>query len=139
MKPTRAIALLSVALLSATTGVLAQERAVMANVPFKFMVGTKLLPAGKYTISSPLSGVVQIKSADGQIASRLVAVQSYHESNGGTELIFNRYGDRYFLHRILCPSTSRLNLDVPSSKSERKSRMREVKLQGDEQTLVAAR
>lgn len=139
MKPTRAIALLTVGLLSATAGVLAQERAVMANIPFNFTVGTKLLPAGKYTISSPSSGVVQIKSADGQIASGLVAVQSYHESDRGTELIFNRYGDRYFLRRILCPSTSRLNLDIPSWKSEKKSRMREVRLQCDEQTLVAAR
>ena len=139
MKPTRTISLLTVALLSATTGVLAQEHAVMASVPFNFTVGTKLLPAGKYTISSPSSGVVQIKSADGQIAPRLVAVQSYHESDGGTELIFNRYGDRYFLHRILCPSTSRLNLDVPSSNSEKKVRMREAKLQRDEQILVAAR
>jgi hypothetical protein len=139
MKPTRTIALLTVALLSATTGVLAQERAVMANVPFNFTVGAKLLPAGTYTISSPSSGLVQIKSADGQIATRLVAAQSYHESDRGTELVFNRYGDRYFLHRILCPSTSSLNLDIPSSKSERKSRMREARLQRVEQTLIAAR
>lgn len=139
MKPTHAIALLTVALLSATDGVLAQQRAVMANVPFSFTVGTNVLPAGKYTISSRSSGVVQIKSTDGQISTRLVAVKSYHESAGGTELIFNRYGDRYFLHRVLCPSTSRLNLDFPSSKSEQKLRKREAKLQGDEQLLIAAR
>ena len=138
MKPTHAIALLTVALLTATTGVLAQERVLTASVPFNFTACGQHLPAGKYTISSPSSGVVQIKSADGQIVTGLVAVRSNHESDGGSELIFNRYGDQYFLRRILCPSTARLNLDIPSSKSEETSRMREARLQRNEQILIAA-
>lgn len=139
MKRTGAIALLTVALLSASTGVLAQEGAVVADVPFNFTVGAKLLPAGKYTISSPSSGVVHIQNADRKLFASVVALKSNHESDGGGKLVFNRYGDQYFLHRILCRSKYHLNLDIPSSKSEKTARTREAKLQPDEQTLVAAR
>jgi hypothetical protein len=141
MKRIQAIALLVIASLSATTGILAQERAITANVPFNFTVGEKLLPAGEYVISSPASGVVQIQSANHQFVADVIASQSYHQAEAGTQLVFNRYGSEYFLHRILDPSTSSLNMDLGSSKSEKRARMRqeEAKLPMTEPILVAAR
>ena len=141
MKRIQAIALLAIASLSATTGILAQERAITANVPFDFTVGEKLLPAGEYIISSPASGVVQIQSANHELVADVIASQSYHQADAGTQLVFNRYGSEYFLHRILDPSTSSLNMDLGSSKGEKRARMRqeEARLPSTEPILVAAR
>jgi hypothetical protein len=141
MKKTQAIALLAIASLSATTGILAQERVVAANVPFNFTVGEKLLPAGEYVISSPTSGIVQVRSANHEFVAQVIASHSNHEADAGTQLVFDRYGSEYFLHRILDPSTSRLNLDLGSSKSERKARARqqEAKLPSAEPVLIAGR
>src|ERR1035438_7816782 len=49
----------------------------------------------------------RIQSADKHLFVKTAASHSGHESDGGSELVFNRYGDQYFLRRILCPSVSR--------------------------------
>ena len=71
----------------------------------------------------------------------MIASHSNHEAEAGTQLVFSRYGNEYFLQRILDPSTSRLNLDLVSSKSERKARSRqqEARLPSAEPVLIAAR
>ena len=141
MKRIHAIALLTIATLSATAGARAQERAVIANIPFNFTVGEKVLPAGEYTLSSPSSGIVLIRSANQQFVAEVVASHSNHETYAGTKLVFNRYGSEYFLHRILDTSTSRLNLDIGSSKSEKRAwaHQEEAALPPAESVLVAAR
>jgi hypothetical protein len=140
MKRIHAIALLAVTLLAANLSVQAQER-VVANVPFSFTVGEKLLPAGEYIFSSPEPGIVQIRSVDHRLFAEVTSSHSSHEAGAHIQLVFNRYGSEYFLHRILNPSTGRLNLDIGSSTSERRARARreEAKLAPPESVLVAAR
>ncbi len=71
------------------------------NVPFQFHVGSAKLPAGKYTIrlldDSDLT-VMEISSADGS-TSALFQVQAADTNStpAKSELIFNKYGNRYFL------------------------------------------
>jgi hypothetical protein len=75
-----------------------------AEVPFQFHVGSKTLPAGSYMIhqleDSDLT-VMQISSADGKM-SALFNVQAAQAKTvpEKTELIFNKYGDRYFLSEL---------------------------------------
>ena len=75
-----------------------------ANIPFQFHVGNTKLPAGEYRIH-PLDDsdltVMEISSADGSI-SALFEVQSTDAKSGPakSELIFNKYGDRYFLAKL---------------------------------------
>jgi hypothetical protein len=77
---------------------------IEANIPFQFHVGNKTLPAGEYIIHQ-LEGsdltVMQINSADGK-QSALFDVESAEAKSAPekTELIFNKYGDRYFLSEI---------------------------------------
>ena len=139
MKRTSTITLLTVALLSAATGVLAQEQVVKADVPFSFSAGSTSMPAGIYTVSSPSSGLVRISSADRQTVAAFVAIRSFQDDAGDCKLVFDRYGDKYFLHRVLCPSINGINLDIPPSRAERESHLREAKLQSDERILIAAR
>ena len=139
MKRIPAIALLTIAFLSTTTAVLGQDRIVKANIPFNFTVGSQRLPAGEYTVSSPESGVVQIQSADKHLVAITPAFNSGLASDGGSKLVFKRYGDQYFLRRILAPSGENMNLDLPSWKLEKSARMRAAGTQHEGQTLVAAR
>ncbi|MGC1424894.1 MAG: hypothetical protein WA354_22795 [Terracidiphilus sp.] len=136
-----AIGLLSIAALATCTGAIAQQPAIKANIPFDFRVGDTWMPAGEYTISSPLESIVQLRSADLAKTATITSSPSFNESNSGSELVFDKYGDQYFLHRVLCPTVSSLNLDVTQGKAEKQARSRslEAKLPKGEQTLVAAR
>lgn len=75
-----------------------------AEIPFQFHVGSTTLPAGKYIIHE-LEGsdltVMQISSADGKL-SALFDVESAQAKAAPekSELIFNKYGDRYFLSEM---------------------------------------
>jgi hypothetical protein len=72
-----------------------------ANIPFQFHAGNVKLPAGKYRIrmldNSDLT-LMEISSVDGS-TSALFQVRETEASSqpAKSELIFNKYGDRYFL------------------------------------------
>ena len=136
-----AIGLLTIASLATCTGAIAQQPAVKANIPFDFTVGNTWMPAGEYTISSPYRQVIQLRSADLAKTATVVSTQSFHESRSGSKLVFDKYGDQYFLHRLLCPSAASLNLDVAQGKAEKRARDRflEAKLHNGEETMVAAK
>ena len=71
------------------------------NIPFQFHAGNTKLPAGKYRIhvldDSDLT-VMEITSADGS-TSALFQVQEAEANSAPakSELIFNKYANRYFL------------------------------------------
>jgi hypothetical protein len=74
------------------------------NIPFQFHAGNAKLPPGKYVIhmldDSDLT-IMEISSADGS-ASALFQVQETEANStpAKSELIFNKYGDRYFLAEL---------------------------------------
>jgi hypothetical protein len=75
---------------------------VVAQVPFDFMVNNKIIPAGEC--------IVQAVDLDARIVTirnvaakkSLLARSSHEEANksDSTVLVFNRYGNRYFLSEI---------------------------------------
>jgi len=74
------------------------------DVPFQFHAGNSKLPPGKYFIhvldNSDLN-IMEITSADGS-TSALFDVQSAEAKSAPAknELIFNKYGNRYFLAKL---------------------------------------
>src|SRR6201982_245800 len=74
------------------------------NIPFQFHAGNTHPPAGKYRIhmrdDSDLT-VMEITSADGS-TSALFQVQESDANSAPakSELIFNKYGNRYFLAKL---------------------------------------
>lgn len=137
-----AIASLSIAMLAPSAGAFAQQ--LKANIPFDFTVGNTTMPAGEYTISSPLRNFVALRSADRTLMATVGGNQSYDEakSNSGGELIFARYGNQYFLDRVLCHNVGALNLDITKGKAEKRAHTRslEAKVPNEGQkTLVAMR
>jgi hypothetical protein len=80
-------------------------RLLVANVPFNFYVKGKALPAGAYRIEATQVGgsvALKIQSADGQITAivpaRLATAKAIHPES---RLVFNRFGDQYFLSQVL--------------------------------------
>ena len=74
------------------------------KIPFQFHAGNTKLPAGEYRIhvldDSDLA-VMEISSADGSISALFQVRES--EANSApakNELIFNKYGNRYFLAKL---------------------------------------
>ena len=134
-----AIGLLTIASLATCTGAIAQQ--LKANIPFGFTVGNTWMPAGEYTISSPLRQVVQVRSVDLAKIATIVSSQGYNESRSGSKLVFDKYGDQYFLRRVLSSSIASLNLDIPQGKAEKTARSRslEAKVHNGEETMVAAK
>lgn len=75
-----------------------------ADIPFQFYAGTAELPAGEYVLrmldNSNLR-IMEISSADGATAA-LFQVQDARANSAPRkgELIFNKYGDLYFLTSV---------------------------------------
>ena len=72
-----------------------------ANIPFEFTVGDTTLPAGLYTVSQlkTADGVVilQVKAKGQEGMFRLTDRAQTSEPRAKTVLIFNQYGEQYFL------------------------------------------
>jgi hypothetical protein len=87
------------------------------HIPFDFMAGNTMLPAGTYTITEATPGVLQIRNE--KLGSDAAFVQAHSletpKPQDSGKLIFNRYGDTYFLNQVWSDISS---YSVPKSQSE---------------------
>jgi hypothetical protein len=132
------LALLTLVALIAVPGAMAQV-VLKADIPFAFTVGDRPLPAGEYTISAPESGLIRVSNDQTHDTATVAISHGNHDASPNSKLQFNRYGDRYFLHRIFCPNATAMNVDIAVWSREKKARSLEAKLNHSEQILVAAR
>ena len=92
------------------------------NIPFQFHAGNAKLPPGKYVIHMLDNDftVMEISSADGSTSALFQVKDAETNSEPAkSELIFNKYGDRYFLSKLFDegnPSGS----EVPKSPYEKR-------------------
>ena len=137
MKRITAIALCALASLVTAGSAVAQGPAVKATVPFDFAVGNSHLPAGTYTISSadPRSSTgLMIRSDSGKISVLTTAIADGKQSKTG-KLVFDKYGDKYFMREILC-SNADMNLELPVSKTEKLAQKQVASLQDSNKDQV---
>lgn len=75
-----------------------------AEIPFDFVVGQKTLPAGEYAIgpgNNTNKDILWIKKADSRATANVVTFgQNIKRQQAGPYLVFNRYGDQYFLSQV---------------------------------------
>jgi hypothetical protein len=97
----------------------AQDREVRANVPFDFVVASKHLPAGSYEfLTQSNRTTILIRNGSQQIFVLATADDAGRITNYSSRLVFYKYGDRYFLREIHCPTIA-VNADFPRSKEEK--------------------
>ena len=135
MKRIFAIALFAASSLAAAGNLSAQNHHQMkANIPFAFTMGSKTLPAGSYTISSPSPDVVTVRNDQNRMAAASVVHESDKQSPNSV-LVFHMYGNQYFLEEILSPNA--MNVSVPRCKREQSAQREIAALRESTQTLVA--
>jgi hypothetical protein len=75
---------------------------VRVDIPFAFSAGGVHLPAGQYHISHPGDPYfVLIEKDDGRARALVYVHPAATASSESTKLVFNRYGDQYFLSQVL--------------------------------------
>jgi hypothetical protein len=97
----------------------AQTIKLKATAPFDFRVGEVLMPAGAYDVLQ--SGfLVTVRAAEGKpvSASYLTLPASGPVTRGKGLLVFNRYGDEYFLTKVIAPNSSEGRM-IPKGKQEK--------------------
>ena len=115
MKRVSATLLAMVGILALTTTASAQSMPMRANIPFDFAVGDRHLDKGEYIVRVE-SGVVQLRSTKGSGAFSLSQAASPGKSQTGNVLEFRRYGDAYFLSKLLWADG--VARELPKTRSE---------------------
>lgn len=89
--------------IGAASAARADER-IVAKVPFAFIVQGVRLPAGSYTVTEDVNaaGVCLIANADGrEVMYVMTTASSADQPTGNAALLFERFGDQYFLSRVM--------------------------------------
>ena len=99
------------------------QATIEATVPFNFMVGKAEMPAGTYTINRLSSSAIEIKgSTTKKSAVSIVWSEGASASDSAAKLVFNRYGDSYFLSQVTRGSGASV-MQLPTSKLEQEQRI----------------
>ena len=138
---TRALVMAAVMALTAmaTTRVAQAQDALVVNIPFDFMAGNRNLPAGEYSVKVSQSDarIVLIERKDATAAmfigtNTVVANTIQSES----KLVFNRYGDRYFLSQVWNEGNSRGRQLMKTAREKEIAQTAKIETEG-QVTLVA--
>jgi len=103
---------------------LSAQTIATATVPFDFTVGQTQLSAGTYEISTVAHAAgIEIRNTKAA-KSVLSVVRSEHSRNNDsrTKLVFNRYGNRYFLSQVSRGLDGGV-MQLPTSKLEKEVRI----------------
>lgn len=93
-------------LLLAVGSAYAQSSRMVADIPFDFVVGNKAFPAGEYTIGSVgVNGeTLVLRNTDRHQADKSMFFTPNHCSSAqpqsDSKLVFNMYGNHYYLSQI---------------------------------------
>jgi hypothetical protein len=110
------LGLLLIAFFLVTAPLFAQSSITQANVPFDFVVGKQVFPAGQYTVEFPSAdGLMVIHGAKGQTGRALTFRSSTPANLEEGKWVFVQYGETYFLSEVAMPggsAASKLPIDL---------------------------
>lgn len=138
----RILAMTSFLLLSLTAAaqlVRAQEPLVV-NIPFELVAGKATLPPGEYRVEKLEwnSVVVLIHRAQPSASAMVTTIAAQaNQPQSDSKLVFNRYGNRYFLSQYWSAGSSHGRQFVKSAGEKEISRSARIETQG-QVTLVAS-
>jgi hypothetical protein len=88
---------------------------VRATVPFSFMAGDKVSPAGNYRVVIDRGRAILTLSSD-RFTIFMLTTNTYQPGDNRNYLRFNRYGDQWFLQAVSFDGTAQI---TPMSKREK--------------------
>jgi hypothetical protein len=136
MKRITVVALLALTYFAGNLRASAQENAVQATIPFDFTVGHQLLPSGEYRVAAVAPNVVSISNAAKHVTVLSLMMNGDKPTGSSGRLVFNHYGNQYFLSKIISPVAAK-TLDLPISKLEKQAQWEQGKLHVNDQTTIA--
>ena len=113
-------AFLGLGLLLAVSAAQAQETRVKASIPFDFVVGNQILPAGEYMVSSlgSTNEALVIRSDDSKPAIlSLTNSCTSSKPSDTSKLVFHHLAGRYFLSQVWAAGNSG-GRQLPTSRIE---------------------
>ena len=112
---------IALGLLASFTSVplLAQSITLKGNVPFDFHMGKVDMPAGEYLIQQS-GAIITVRRAEGRPVSAMYLTLPTPAPAGRSTgaLVFNRYGEDYFLVKVWTPNSTEGRI-FPTSSRER--------------------
>jgi hypothetical protein len=79
----------------------ASSEMARVQIPFDFAVDGEVMPAGEYVIARPSEKVISLRRIGGTETKASIANPAYSSSwDGKARIIFNRYGNEYFVSTI---------------------------------------
>jgi len=115
------------------------QQMLVVNIPFDFVAGNMKLPAGQYSIKvAAPERVLLLMNREDAAASAFMNTNPVVKTEIQTEskMIFNRYGDRYFLSEVWTAGNSRGRQLLKSSREMEMAQIAKSETQG-QVTLVA--
>lgn len=98
------VGIIALAFVSALAASAQNQRNLVVNIPFEFTVKGKTLPAGEYIVSRgstiDKTGLIMQRRNGGANAVVLTMSIQSRENQKESRLVFNRYGDHYFLSQV---------------------------------------
>jgi len=124
--------------LLATVSAFGQQR-MRINIPFEFNAGATVIPAGQYTVTQDLrSGMTNLACSACQVDVRFLTHQiGSYTTPGESKLVFNKYGNTYFLASVW--TSSGVGGALPTSRTERETALRASLTPATQVVLVARR
>jgi len=97
---------------------------IVAQVPFGFVVGSKVVPSGEWTVqhANTDAKILFIRNTDAAVGmfSNISLVEA-KKAPGDCTLVFHKYGNRYFLSGVNI-ADSPIGYRLPESKAEAETR-----------------
>jgi hypothetical protein len=94
------------------------KRVVVAKVPYNFVVGGQMLPAGTYDVrrASVIAGPGELEISRSESGASTLLIPTFFDDfrTAHAQLTFEHAGDKYFLSRIETPSGT-YTIKVPNS------------------------
>jgi hypothetical protein len=104
-------------LLALATSLSAESTLINFNVPFTFVAGTKVMPAGTYTIAEPSShGILLIRGSEPN-SSAMVLVSEGTSTASHAGVKFSRRGSAVVLSTVDVPGGSSYSIISPAPKT----------------------
>ncbi|HRH43626.1 MAG TPA: hypothetical protein PKY82_18495 [Pyrinomonadaceae bacterium] len=108
-----------------SNAVFAQSNNSSVEIPFEFHIGNEIVSAGKYELRRISPNTFLLINDSVKILAQTPLMLDDKKSAAAEKLVFNRYGNEYFLRQIFTGSNS-VGRGLYESKAEKITRLREL-------------
>lgn len=98
-----------------------ESQTVSVNVPFGFELGSRHLAPGRYIVSRPLADIIVFRSGS-DVAMIVTHGGQSIKATKSSKIVFDRYGDHYFLRQIWFTPQDNTYMECSESKAEKQAK-----------------